>query len=127
MHRDPKELFRVLAGELSQAADFDFIGLFLYDEASNTLQNPVLHTKRIPGFAIPADFPAEETITWWVYHHQQPVVVASRDEDTRFPRMMEIFKKYGVESACVLPLTTAHRRLGSLGFAVEHRKTPTAP
>jgi PAS domain S-box-containing protein len=126
MHRDPKELFRVLAGELSQAADFDFIGLFLYDEASNTLQNPVLHTKRIPGFAIPADFPAEETITWWVYHHQQPVVVASREEDTRFPRMMEIFKKYGVGSACLLPLTTAHRRLGSLGFAVEHTNAYSA-
>jgi PAS domain S-box-containing protein len=121
MHRDPKELFRVLAGELSQAADFDFIGLFLYDEASNTLHNPVLHTNKLPGFAIPADFPPEETITWWVYHHQQPIAVASRDEETRFPRMMDVFKKYGVESACVLPLTTAHRRLGSLGFAVAHK------
>ena len=121
MHRDPKELFRVLAGELSQAADFDFIGLFRYDEASNTLQNPILHTNKVLGFAIPADFPPEETITWRVYHQQQPIVVASRDEETRFPRLMEIYKKYGVESACVLPLNTAHRRLGSLGFAVSQK------
>jgi PAS domain S-box-containing protein len=118
-HREPKELFRVLAAELRQVVEFDLIGLFLYDEASNTIQNPVLQTDKIPGFAIPPDFPAEETLTWWVYRNQQPVVVSSRQKETRFSRMMEIFKKHGVESACVLPLTTAHRRLGSLGFAVE--------
>jgi PAS domain S-box-containing protein len=125
-HRDPKELFRVLAGELRQAAEFDLIGLFLYDEASNTLQNPVLQTDKIPAFAIPPDFPPEETVTWWVHRHQQPIVVASRDKETRFPRMMDVFKKYGVESACVLPLTTAHRRLGSLGFAVAQKDAYSA-
>jgi len=125
-HRDPKQLFRVLAGELRQAADFDFIGLFLYDEASNTLQNPALHTDREPAFAIPREFPPEETVTWWVYRNQQPVVVASREEETRFPRMMEIYKSYGVESACVLPLTTAHRRLGSLAFAVARKNAYSA-
>src|ERR1700723_3642582 len=126
IHRDPKELFRVLAGELRQTAEFDFIGLYLYDEASNTIQNPVLETDKVPAFAIPADFPPEETLTWWVYHHQQPVVVPSRDDETRFPGMMEIFRKYGVESACVLPLTTAHRRLGSLGFAVTQKDSYNA-
>lgn len=30
--------------------------------------------------------------------------------------MMEVHKHYGVESSCVLPLTTAYRRLGSLSF-----------
>jgi PAS domain S-box-containing protein len=126
MHRDPKELFRALAGELRQAADFDLIGLFLYDEASNTLQNPVLQTDTVPGFAIPQGFPPEETVTWWVYRHQQPAVVASRDEETRFPRMMDVYKKYGVESACVLPLTTVHRRLGSLGFAAAQKNAYSA-
>jgi PAS domain S-box-containing protein len=119
-------LFRVLAGELRQAVEFDLIGLFLYDEASNTLQNPVLQTDQEPGFAIPPDFPPEETITRLVYRQQEPIVVASRDEETRFPRMMEIFKKYGVESACVLPLTTARRPLGSLGFAVAQKNAYSA-
>src|SRR3984885_6115567 len=126
MHRDPKDLFRVLAGELRQAAEFDFIGLYLYDEASNTIQNPVLQTDKVPAFAIPHDFPPEETLTWWAYHHQQPVVVASRDRETRFPGMMDVFRKFGVESACVLPLTTARRRLGSLGFAVTQKDSYSA-
>jgi PAS domain S-box-containing protein len=115
-HRNPKELFRILAGELRRVVQFDFIGLFLYDALTNKVVNPILETVQGSGFAIPPDFPAEETITWWVYHHQQPIVIQSRDEDTQFPRMMEIYRKYSVESACVLPLTTAHRRLGTLGF-----------
>jgi hypothetical protein len=61
-HRDPKELFRVLAGELRQAVEFDFIGLFLYDEGSNTIQNPALQTDTVPKFAIPPDFPPAETL-----------------------------------------------------------------
>jgi PAS domain S-box-containing protein len=120
VHRDPKELFRVLANELRQIVDFDFVALFLYDEASNKVQNAVLETLGKPGFSIPSDFPAEETITWWVYRHQQPVLIFSRDEEVRFPGMMKIHKQYGVESACVLPLTTAYRRLGSLSFGARH-------
>jgi PAS domain S-box-containing protein len=120
VYRDPRELFRNLAKELRQVVDFDFIALFLYDKAANKVQNAFLETLGGPGFVIPSDFPAEETITWWVYHHQEPVLILSRDEDVRFPRMMELHKRYGVESAYILPLTTAYRRLGSLSFGARH-------
>ena len=116
VHRDPKVLFRVLANELRSVVNFDYVALFLYDEAANRLQNSVLETIQGPGIVIPSDFPAEETITWWVYHHQEPMLVSSRDDETRFPRMMEVWKHYGVQSGCILPLTTAYRRLGSLSF-----------
>jgi PAS domain S-box-containing protein len=116
VYRDPRELFKVLATELRRVVDFDFVAVFLYDQATNKIQNAVLETLQERGFSIPSDFPAEETITWWVYHNQEPVLIASRDGELRFPRMMEILKHYGVESACILPLTTAYRRLGSLSF-----------
>ncbi len=118
-YRDPKELFRVLAGELRQAVHFDFVAVFLYDEASHKIRNPVLETVNGPGFAIPEDFPAEETITWWTYQNRAAVVIPSREEETRFPRMMELYRRYGVQSACILPLATAHRRLGSLSFGLQ--------
>lgn len=117
--RDPKELFRVLAGELRKAVDFDFMGLFLYDEATNKFENPVLQTVHGRGVVIPPDFPPEDTITWWIYHHQQPVVIPCWEKETRFPRMMEIFREFGVKAACLVPLTTAGRRLGSIGFGAE--------
>lgn len=118
-HRDPKELFRELAGELRAAVDFDFVGLFLYNEAKNIFENPVLETVNGHGIVIPRDYPPEETITWWIYHNQRPVVIPSRDKEVRFPRMMEIYRQHGVQAACLLPLTTASRRLGSLGFGEE--------
>jgi PAS domain S-box-containing protein len=113
-YRDPKELFHVLASELRQVVRFDFMVVFLYDQLSNTIRIPVIEVIDGPGIVFPPDVPVEETITWWVYHHQQPVVISSWDG--RFPRMMEVYKQSGVESVCLLPLTTVHRRLGSLGF-----------
>lgn len=110
VYRNPRELFRVLANELRQVVDFDFVALFLYDEVANKIKNAFLETLGKSGFVIPSDFPAEETITWWVYHHQEPVLIASRDQEHRFPGMMELYKRSGVESACILPLTTAYRR-----------------
>jgi PAS domain S-box-containing protein len=117
-YREPKELFRVLASELRRVVEFDFIGLFLYDAATNRIDVPVLESVTGLTFAIPKDFPAEQTQTWWVYENQEPVVVSNREEETRFPQMMELYKRYGVQSSCVLPLRTAHRRLGSVGFGV---------
>ncbi|QOY91707.1 sigma 54-interacting transcriptional regulator [Paludibaculum fermentans] len=119
LYRDPKELLRVLAEELRTSVNFSLIGLYLYDEKTNRVYNPVLETVRGPGFAIPDDFPAEDTITWSIYRHGEAVVIASSDKETRFPRMMEVYRTYGVQSACLLPLATAHRRLGTLLFAVE--------
>jgi PAS domain S-box-containing protein len=120
VYRDPGELYRVLAAELGQVVDFDFLALFLYDEAANKLQTAVLETLGGPPFAIPPDFPAEETITRWVYQHQESVIISSRDQEPRFPRVMELFRHFGVESGCIMPLTTAYRRLGSLAFGARH-------
>jgi len=117
-YRNPKELFRVLAKELRQVVAFDFVAIFLYDPDKNKVQTALLETLLGPEFVIPQDFPAEETITWWVYHHQEPVVIASRIAETRFPRMMKLYEDFSLQSACILPLTTAYRRLGSLGFGV---------
>ena len=55
-------------------------------------------------------------VTWWVYQHQQPLTIPCVDTETRFPRMMARLKQYGIQSACALPLTTVHRRLGGLGL-----------
>jgi formate hydrogenlyase transcriptional activator len=38
------------------------------------------------------------------------------EKETRFPRVTEVMRQQGVKSYCVVPLTTAQRRLGALGF-----------
>jgi hypothetical protein len=32
-------------------------------------------------------------VTWWTWKYQTLVVIPSREEETRFPRMMELFCK----------------------------------
>jgi formate hydrogenlyase transcriptional activator len=61
-------------------------------------------------------FPRDETVAWWVHRNQQAVVIRGRDGETRFPRLVEWLAKIGLRSLCALPLTTAHRQLGSLVF-----------
>jgi PAS domain S-box-containing protein len=123
VHRNPKELFRVLARELHQVVAFDFVAIFLYDADKNKVRTALLETVEGPDFNIPDDFPAEETITWWIYNHQQPVVISSRDSEVRFPHMMKLYAQSDLQSACILPLTTAYRRLGSLGFGARRTNT----
>ena len=110
--RSSEELFRVLARELRSVVNFYFFrvgiccentpepGLTLYGEPGVPLQVPPL--------------PKEETITWWVYQHQQPLIISSLDAETRFPVVVEMLKTRGVRSVCALPLTALHRRLGAL-------------
>jgi PAS domain S-box-containing protein len=120
-YRNPEELFRALASELHQAVEFDFVALFLYDKLRNKVEMRMLDVIDGHRFDFPRDFPAEETVTWWVYHNQTPVVISNPANEDRFPRVMELYRQYGVESGAALPLTTAHRRLGSLVFGSEHR------
>jgi formate hydrogenlyase transcriptional activator len=119
-HRDPKELFRLLASELHHVVKFEGIGVAQYDEAAHKVHWHLLEGCSQPSVILPPDLAPEETMTCWVYQHQQPLVIPFVDTETRFPRLMEQLKTFGIQSACALPLTTAHRRLGSLIIGSEH-------
>jgi formate hydrogenlyase transcriptional activator len=111
--RDPTALFQALASELRHVVAFDGISLVVYDEATRRVRFHLLEVVHRPGEA-PADIPPEETLSWWVYQHQKPLVIACVERDTRFPRLMALLRQCGIRSACGLPLTTVHRRLGGL-------------
>ncbi len=49
--------------------------------------------------------------------HQEAAVIADVRRETRFPHTVEQLRRNGLQSACALPLSTAHRRLGSLVIA----------
>ena len=115
-HRNPKELFQLLTRELREVLPFDAIVQF--DEQAHKVHwnHCTDHIHPNPSSAMIAP---EETVAWWVYHNQMPVVVRDAERETRFPANMAMFKRFGIQSACAVPLTTAHRRLGSLAIASE--------
>jgi len=114
-HRNPKELFQLLTRELREVLPFD--GIVQFDEAAHKVHWH--HCEDIPTHANLPVITPEETIAWWVSHNQQAVTVRDAARETRFPANMSMFNRFGIRSACAVPLTTAHRRLGSLVIASE--------
>lgn len=119
-HRDPKELFHVLAGELRRVIEFDYLNVVRYDEVANKMYWHVLDMADGGRVVHPPEVEPEETLAFWVGQHQQPLVIPFLGRETRFPRIMDFLKQQGIQSICTLPLTTPHRRLGSLGIGSRH-------
>src|ERR1700690_2744333 len=112
--RSSEELFSVLAYELRAVMTFDFLRVGIYDKDA---PEPCLRLYGEPDVPLQVPpLPKEETITWWVYQHQEPLIIPSLDAETRFPAVAEMLKSRGVRSVCALPLTTAHRRIGCLAL-----------
>ena len=116
-HRDPKDLFRAMATELHRVVQFDGIVVAQYDEASNEVLWNACQVCDEEGPVSPPCTPAGETMTKWVYDRQEPLVIPSLSQETRFPGMTAFLQENGFESICALPLTTVHRRIGSIGVA----------
>jgi len=116
-HRDPKDLFRALATELHRVIQFDGIVVAQYDEASNEVLWNACQVCDGQGPIAAPKAPPNETITKWVYDQQKPLVIPSLEREIRFPGMTAFLREKGFQSICALPLTTVHRRLGSLAVA----------
>lgn len=118
-HRDLQSLFRDLAQRLPAVAPFDFIGLVLHDPEHNLMKVHVLETAAAWPHRTGLDgleLPIEESATGWVWANQQPLIIPSLAGETRFSKGMTALRGIGVQSVCLLPLTTAMRRLGAMGF-----------
>ena len=115
---DPQELFGVLVDELGKVLQFD--GIARFDEASNKVD---LHL--CPGCRKPEHFSPEPdkegSLATWVYERQETLVLGTLDRETRFPASTRVMRQAGLQSVCAFPLTTAHRRLGSLVIASVRR------
>jgi formate hydrogenlyase transcriptional activator len=114
-HQDEKDLFRTLVNELHEVVEFDVLCQF--DGPANWVQwyfaepyNSQMEARRLEAV------PKEETAAWWVYQNQEPVVIRLTDQSTRFPGILDRLAKLGLTSVFILPLSTAHRKLGSLSF-----------
>jgi len=113
-HKNPDDLFHLLADELRQVVPFDAIAQF--GENANKIRWSMGVACRKPK-DIPAEFNGEGTVAGYVYREQRPVVFGTLEGETRFPVSVPILREAGLNSVCALPLTTAHRRLGSLVIA----------
>ena len=111
--RDAGRLFPLLAAELRHVVNCDFIGISQYDEGTNKTQWH-LTMAGSGDHGITDGATPEQRLTQWVYEHQLPLVIPFLERETRFPCARTLFEQHGIRSLCALPLTTTHRRIGSL-------------
>src|SRR6266852_922736 len=127
--RDLPALFHDLAARLHSVIDFDFLTLVLHDPVKNVMRLHILET-RIPT-AKPKPSEVEHSMeshpSGWVWQTQQPYLVADTETETRYAEFMQRLREHNVRSLAILPLTTAQRRLGAMGFGriVPQRITDT--
>jgi len=124
-HRSLPSLFHDLAGRLSQVVQFDYLSLVLHDAPTDTMRLHVLETcEPVPPQATSAFvLPTQDDPAGFVWQSQQPLIISTLAELSRWPRLLELVQPYGVQSYCWLPLTSAQRRLGTLVFT---SKQPSA-
>src|SRR5260370_34300341 len=98
-YRDPQELFGALVRELHRVVPFDYIGVTIRDEKSNTFHRHAVDAET--EAAIPPDpgLAMEESDAWWVYHNQEPLVTSLQARDGRFSKFQDIFRNNRVLSA----------------------------
>ncbi len=112
--RDLNELFHALAERLHWVVEFDFLTLVLHDPVRNVMRLHILETRIPTDKLVGKETPIEGHPAGWVWQSQQPFVVS--DEDTRYPVFLQHLRDAGVHSMALVPLTTAQRRLGAMGF-----------
>src|SRR5438552_2140246 len=113
--RDPEELFRRLARQLRRVVRFDRLGLVLLQPERGVTSARVLETTGT-GFTTLPEYPLHGNHSGWVIETQQALIVPDTAAETRWPREMAELQQHGLASFCSLPLTTARRRIGALGF-----------
>ena len=115
-HRDLHALFQDLAQRLPRVVHVNFVALTLHDPARNTMRLHAIQAN------VPADLvgghegPIEDSPAGLVWQTQQPILVPDLDKEHRWPAVIGHMKEDGTQSFCFVPLTTAVRRLGAMGF-----------
>lgn len=114
-HRELDQLFRDLAPRLHRVVEFDFANLILYEPSENSMRSHVLETPETAYACPPGDCPME-TVGGWVRESQNSWIVSDVAQDNHFPNVADWLQDRGVFSVCVVPVTTALRRVGALAF-----------
>jgi len=115
-HRDLSELFDALSECLHRLLTFNYLSVVLHDERTQLMRLHVLHSTSGSPDLVRREFPVGESFAGMVWETQLVVNVRDIGAERRFPEVVKFLQDHHVRSFCSLPLTTAHRRIGSLAL-----------
>ena len=116
-HGDLSELFEQLAECLRPLLGFHYLSVALHDDSRDVMRLHVLQSLQKTESALGLEFPVTESPSGEVWTCQELRNFGSLSELRRYhPSAFDLLREHAVESFCVLPLTTAHRRIGAIAF-----------
>ncbi len=118
-HSSIDELVRGLATRLHDLLDFTYLTLMIRDDERDVMRAHTVHSF-LPGPVAAPEYSMQESPSAEVWRTQQPMVVTDLSHEDSFPTVMKFFRQNGVNSFCIVPLTTATRRVGALTFGSSH-------
>ncbi|MGA8272142.1 MAG: sigma 54-interacting transcriptional regulator [Candidatus Sulfotelmatobacter sp.] len=110
---EPEDLAKSLANELDKLLHFDHLHLVVLKESSKEVEYRVCGKGTVP---LP-DLPMDELPIWEAISSPDPVQTLYWDAEERSPRFKQWVRKMSFGSGVSIPMTTPHRRLGTLGIA----------
>ena len=123
--RDPDLLFKVVADELHQVVNFNYVLILQWDDKTNGIQKDLIRVFDLPKVIQPPLVNSIEEISGWMYQNQQPILISDITQETRFSVAKNYLQNIGIQSLCAFPLTTAHRKIGMLLFGSKHSNAYT--
>ena len=125
-HRQLTPLFADLYRCLKPLVAFDFIGLVLYDAESQTTRLHELVADRPTACSSPRECCLGETPADTVLATQQPYYVPDVEQADGYHDFFQMLLSNGIHTYCLLPLSTAQRRIGALNFGSTGKDAYTA-
>jgi formate hydrogenlyase transcriptional activator len=115
---DTRQLFRAVAPAIRRCCSADVAALSLYDAEARVLRHHVCDAPEnfstVSEVAVPTHSTLEGSATGYVFRTGQPRIF-SLAELEEFPESRFITSR-GIQSACAVPLATAHGILGTLNL-----------
>ncbi len=115
---DTRQLFRAVAPAIRRCCSADVAALSLYDAEAHVLRHHVCDAPEdfstVSEVAVPTHSTLDGSATGYVFRTGQPRIF-SLAELEQFPESRFIIAR-GIQSACAVPLATAHGILGTLNL-----------
>ena len=115
-HQDLASLLQALSEQINQVVQCDLISVVLYDAVRNMM--------RLHSLQSSVDLPQKESLelgldqspAGQVWQTQKPLLTSRPDQLQAYPEVLARLQASGIQSLCMLPMNSAGRRLGVLGF-----------
>ncbi|MGJ5817784.1 sigma 54-interacting transcriptional regulator [Paludibaculum fermentans] len=116
-HQDMQALLRDLYNTLPKVVELDYVTIVLHNAERDEMRMHWLetsdgHIPDVPHHALKVD----ESPAGLSWRRQAPVLIDDLSQEKRWPLLIGKLRENGVASCAYLPLTTAQRRLGAMGF-----------